>query len=271
MTKSSGGTLAILGSPDSILLSSPTAQNGPFIVTSSANNVSSGTVAPGELVSLYGSGMGPSTGTPGEIAGGAFTNNLGGFQVLFDDIAAPLLYVGPNQINTIIPRELAFLTTSRPGKTRAAIKVVGPNGTINFPTVLVAPSHPQIFVTSMPLDVSPGAWAEATNEDGTANSASNPATAGSTVTIWATGLGVPYGADGSIVQQPSSVTVSVTAGNGSQLEVLNASNAPNSVAGLFVISFGLPLSLFVPPQKFIAIALETSDAISDYVAIHVTP
>ncbi|MEO8592472.1 MAG: SBBP repeat-containing protein [Candidatus Solibacter sp.] len=61
------------------------------------------TVAPGEIISLFGAGLGPEQGAVGQPAGGVFPKTLAGTQVLFDGVAAPLLYAGSNQINAIVP------------------------------------------------------------------------------------------------------------------------------------------------------------------------
>jgi len=43
---------------------------------------------------------------------GSLTNSLGGVQVLFNNLAAPLLYAGPNQINAIVPSGVTGGTTT---------------------------------------------------------------------------------------------------------------------------------------------------------------
>jgi uncharacterized protein (TIGR03437 family) len=249
MAKTLDGSLVVLGSSDTFLLSTTTGQGGPFIVTSSANNIALDTIAPGELISLYGTGIGPATPLNGEIVDGAFTKQLGGYQVVFNDLPAPLLYAGPNQINAVVPEGLAFVPSAGTVPPTSTIKVVGPDGTRNLPNVTIVPSHPQIFPIVL-------------NEDGTVNSASHPAAPGSVVTAWATGLGYEDAVDGSIVQQPIwDGTVSIVM-SGKSLQVLYASDAPNSVLGLTQINFTLPESYF---RGFFAVS--TSSATSPYVAI----
>jgi hypothetical protein len=67
-----------------------------------------GTVAPGEVVSIFGAGLGPAQAITSPILTGSGTvaNSAGGTQVFFDGIAAPLLYVGQNQINVVVPYEV---------------------------------------------------------------------------------------------------------------------------------------------------------------------
>jgi hypothetical protein len=75
-----------------------------------------GPVAPGELVSLIGSGIGPvSVQHPG---GSPSSTILGGTSVLFDGTPAPLLYAAPNQINAIVPYGVS-------GETATQVTVTG--------------------------------------------------------------------------------------------------------------------------------------------------
>ena len=139
-----------------------------------------GAVAPGELISVFGSALGPAAG----IANAGFDPatqrvpaQLGGVIVTFDGVAAPLFYASATQINLQVPYETA-------GKSGTAV-VIGNNGLMSAAVqVPVALSAPGIFV------VSGGSQAVAINQDGSLNSASAPAPRGSVVTLFGTGLGV---------------------------------------------------------------------------------
>lgn len=115
------GAVATLGSTDSFLLTGPPDQPSLLMVANSANNQSSGTIAPIELISLFGTGIGPNSPLGGVVVDGVFTNSLGGYQVLFNRVPAPLLYAGPNQINVVAPSAIANQPT-------VEIQVVGPTG-----------------------------------------------------------------------------------------------------------------------------------------------
>jgi len=91
------------------------------------------------------------------------------------------------------------------------------------------------------------------NEDGTLNSASNPAKIGSVVAIFGTGAGptAPAGITGGIaplaplalLTSPISVQV-----NGTDAEILYAGSAPTIISGVFQINFRVPANLpFVGP------------------------
>lgn len=115
-----------------------------------------GDVARGSLVTLRGRNFGAAN-----------------VAVTFDGKAARALYTSAEQINVLVPEDL-------PGNTAQTIVTV--NGTASAPvTVNVVAANPGIFT--------PGIL----NEDNTVNSPSNPAAAGSTVQIYATGLLPPDG------------------------------------------------------------------------------
>ena len=63
----------------------------------------SGLIAPGEIISLFGTGLGPAIPVAASPLNGLFPTSLGGVQVLVDDMPIPLLYVSASQINAEIP------------------------------------------------------------------------------------------------------------------------------------------------------------------------
>ena len=254
-----GGGVAVLGPADSFLLTAPPDQPSLLMVASSANNQSSGTIAPAELMSLYGSGIGPQTPAGGVVVDGAFANTLAGYQVLFNGIPAPLLYAGPNQFNVVAPAAIA-------GQQTADIAVVGPASTTVFPTVFVAPARPQIFsqertfVPQFTTVMEMATYALAYNEDGTLNQDSAPATRGSVVTLWVTGTGLPDNPlpDGAIANSAVNLPVTVSTASGVPMDVLYAGQAPGAIQGLTQINvrvpsdatgYGLPFQFWVYIQQ----------------------
>ncbi len=236
------GSPAALGSAGSLLLDLPAQPASLVGIANSAGiQVSSG-VAPYELVSLYGVGLGPANALSGQIVNGALATSLGGVQVLFDNVAAPLLYVGPNQINAIVPSGAAEQNT-------LSLQIVTPNGTLTGPSLSVVASEPEVFQNAPPMPA--GGSAVALNQDGSQNSASNPAAGGSIVTVWATGAGLDNFSgqqDGIIAAGPftpllpvSVVSPQYTDGSGTDsLEVLYAGSAPDMVTGVIQVNFQLP-------------------------------
>ena len=65
-----------------------------------------GLIAPGEIISIYGSGLGPATPVGASPHNGLFPTSLSGVEVLVDGAPIPLLYVSASQINAEIPSPL---------------------------------------------------------------------------------------------------------------------------------------------------------------------
>jgi uncharacterized protein (TIGR03437 family) len=197
-------------------------------IANSASGQYASSLAPVELITLYGVGIGPQTALNGQVQGGAFTSSLGPCQVLFDGVPAPLLYADPGQINTIVPRGAGVSTH---------IQVVTSAGTIDGPTVPITDSPvPAIFQNSQ------SGLAAALNQDGSVNSPSNPAGSGSVVTVFVTANSGTYFPDGALVPigiYDAAVSVWVVDSYRS-LEVVFAGDAPGIVAGVMQINFRLP-------------------------------
>jgi uncharacterized protein (TIGR03437 family) len=150
-----------------------------------------GPVAPGEIVTLFGNGLGPAEGSQAEVTpANTFPSQWADVTVSFDGHPAPLLYVQDSQINTIVPWSVVAGNT-----TEACVSYKGTN--TNCLTLAAAQSAPVVFRAA-------DGYAAALNEDGTINSAANPAKSGSIVSIFATGLGPisPAQADGAVIGFP---------------------------------------------------------------------
>ena len=87
----------------------------------------------------------------------------------------PLLYLSDSQINAVVPFGV-YQSTS--------LSVTAPSGTTPPFNLTIAPAIPEIFRN-------PDGTAVAVNQDGTLNLSSNPAPAGSYVSIWVTGVNPP--------------------------------------------------------------------------------
>jgi uncharacterized protein (TIGR03437 family) len=192
-----------------------------------------GAVAPGEIVSLFGPGIGPAQPAGMELADGLVATSLAGVRVQFAGISAPLLYVSENQINAVVPFGIA-------GLSQAAVQVFNQGTALPPVTLPVAASAPGIFT----LDWSGAGQAVAINQDGSINSSANPAAAGSPVSVFVTGAGVmqPAVQDGSLgagASQPA-LPLSVTLGG---LVTTYVGDVPGAVEGLVGVSFVLPSGL----------------------------
>src|SRR5437016_2000827 len=84
-----GGTIAYVLTPVPLVGTRPLLVSSGVVDGASAQP---GAVTPGKIMVIYGDRIGPSKLTGATLAGGALSTNLGGTQVLFDDVPAPLLY-----------------------------------------------------------------------------------------------------------------------------------------------------------------------------------
>lgn len=201
-----------------------------FGVASSASGPVKAYVAPGEFVSLYGSLLGPDPGVGATLdSEGRVATQLAGVQVLFNGIAAPLLYAGRGQINALVPYGIAVGVSANVQLTTAA-------GNSASVSLYVRPAQPEVFNIR--------GSALALNQDNSANSEQNPAARGSIVTIYASGTGLLYNPrpDGLISTGPSSLPVLPVAVflNNRSLEVLYAGTAPGLVINALQINLRLP-------------------------------
>jgi uncharacterized protein (TIGR03437 family) len=141
-------------------------------------------LSPQELITIYGTDLGPELIQGGMLpADGQVPTLLGGTRVLFNGIPAPLLYVQASQIGAIVPNSISGSGT--PGLARPLQVTVELGG--------VAAATANIGF----LDYSPGLFTAdgsghgglaALNQDGTVNSAIQPAERGSVLTLYGTGF-----------------------------------------------------------------------------------
>lgn len=241
------GSEILFGSTGSLIRIPPGGLSGISIVgqaNAGAYSVS-GHVAPGEVVSLYGGGLGPVSGVGAQLdSTGKVSTSLAGVQVTFDGVPAPLLYVGNSQINVVVPFEVA-------AKTQTSLQVLSAS-TMSFPLQLgVVSADPSIF-SYLPLpSVLPPAggpvFAAALNQDNSYNTPANPAVPGSIVVFWANGAGVftPPLTNGELPEPPlaqPAQPVSVLF-DGQAVELLYQGAAPSVVAGLLQLNARLPQTM----------------------------
>jgi uncharacterized protein (TIGR03437 family) len=190
----------------------------PQVTAVNAASLLGGPIAPGEIVTIYGSGIGPLQGVSGGVnASGLVSNLLGGSEVHFDGVAAPIFYAQAGQVNAQAPYTIAGQSTH--------VEVLYQGQPAGQADVPVAATAPAVFPTAV-------------NPDGSLNSASNPAMQGTILTFFATGEGLTNGAN--VSGQPASspypqplLPVSISIG-GAAATVLYAGEAPGLVGMLQV-------------------------------------
>jgi uncharacterized protein (TIGR03437 family) len=207
----------------------------PAITTvAHAASYSQDAVAPGEMVAIFGSSLGPLTPAGLQLDdSGNVTFTLAGTQVLFDGIASPMVFAGDSQVNAIVPFGVSGDTT------QVQVQYQG-MASATFP-MPVAPAVIGIFSA----DASGAGQAVMLNQDGSLNSPTNPATPGSVVTLWATGVGQlsPPGVDGTVVaagNPPLPVLTVLAQIGGMAADVLYAGGSPGLVEGLIQVNLRVP-------------------------------
>jgi uncharacterized protein (TIGR03437 family) len=163
-------------------------------VADSAANVVTNTVAPGEFLSIYGTGLGPSTGAAAQAGSSTLGTSIGATQVAMNGIPAPLLYAADGQINALVPYEIA-------GAQQVSLTITSSVGTSHTGPLHVVAVQPSIFAVL--------------NPDGSVNSYANPAPAGALVTFLVSGAGglAPALPDGTIAPSPAPAPVSTVSVN----------------------------------------------------------
>jgi uncharacterized protein (TIGR03437 family) len=215
-------------------------------ITNSASGVSDA-VAPGEIITIKGNGLGPTAGVSFAVdsATNTVATALADTRVMFGSFAAPITYTSAGQVNAIVPYEVA-------GLTQVPIQVQY-HGAYSVPqTFQVAAASPAAFT----FNSTGSGTAIAANQDGIFNGPSSPAEKGSYVTIYFTGGGQtnPAGVTGSITRvglkwltQPIMVTV-----GGQSAAVLFDGAAPGLIDGLGQLNIQLsPNTPSGPAQSLI--------------------
>lgn len=230
-------------------LAVPTAPKltGPAI-TNAASYANQG-VAPGEIVTLFPTNAGPATFTgTGFDASGKILTLIGGTRVLFDGVAAPMIYAAENQVAAVVPYEIA-------GQSSTLVQVEYNGIRSVATTVPVLAAVPGIITTN----AQGTGQASAVNQDGSINSASNPAARGSVVVLYATGEGQrnPAGVTG--VPAPAYDGPVLSAGatvGGIAANLPYAASAPGYV-GLMQINLTIPQSAPTGPAVPIQLTIGT--------------
>jgi uncharacterized protein (TIGR03437 family) len=246
-----GGTQKLVVPVTTIVTTS--AQAPPFIGSIvNAASQSPGPVAPGEILTIFGFGAGPSN--PAGLTldpSGKVASSLNGAQVLFDGRAAPMIYGSAYQANVIVPYEVA-------GHTNTTIALQFGGVTSAAWVVPVATAAPGIFA----IGSSGVGQAAVLNQDNSVNGAANPGVRGSIVQIYATGEGQtsPAGVTGAVTRSDLKMPVlpvKVIIG-GQDAVVAYAGSAGNAVAGLLQVNAIVPQS--VPPGTAVPVTISVGGA-----------
>jgi uncharacterized protein (TIGR03437 family) len=214
-------------------------QTGPSFTLpgiGNAANYVAGKVSPGELIVIFGKDFGPAALAGLLLTNGMVTTETGETRVLFDGVAAPMVYAANGQISCVVPYEVAGKTT-----TQVVVEYKKMKGAaVAVPVVEAVPGLFSINSSG----TGPGAFL---NEDNSVNSAANPLERGKIAIFYGTGEGqtTPGGVSGlpatTVFPKPV-LPVTVTIG-GKSAEVLYYGAAPYMVAGVIQINARAPMDI----------------------------
>jgi uncharacterized protein (TIGR03437 family) len=232
----------------------------PQGIVNAANSVPfTAGVAPGEVISLYGTNLASSTAT---TPGLPFPTTLGGASVTINGTPAPLYYASPTLLSVVVPysepSDGSFLN----------IQVTNNGQQSNVATVYSTASQPGIF-TVPSGGIGNGAILDTNFK---LINSSNPASVGQTIQIYLTGLGavspaVKEGSAGpsnplSYAATPD-VYIDDSAGNSVQARVLFAGLAP-TLGGLYQLNITIPAGVASGLATIEIVGYDTfGDAVSD--------
>jgi uncharacterized protein (TIGR03437 family) len=188
-----------------------------------ATSLREGPVAPGEVLTVFGESLGPAEGVAGTFdSAGVLATSAGGTEVRFDGIAAPVFYAQDRQVNVQVPYAVA-------GRDTTQFEIRYQDRTARM-TLAVVKAAPALFPV-------------ATNQDGTPNSAAEPAPPGTVLTVYGTGEGLTDGSNqaGRVAEVPYAhpqLSVSLTVG-GVYAEILYVGSAPGLI-GVFQVNARMP-------------------------------
>jgi uncharacterized protein (TIGR03437 family) len=197
-------------------------------------------ISPGEIVTLKGSGLGPLTPPDLGLVDGKLPTSMGGTQVLFDGVPAPLIYAQDGQINLVAPYAVA-------NRTSTSIEVCYKGQATAPVTIPVSPTSANLFLNA---DGQPRIF----NADYSVNSQANAVARGGMLILYLTGGGQtnPASIDGQIWQTTGGLAAPVSAelqnyGNADSVRtsvpVLYAGPVPGQTSGLQQINIGIPTEL----------------------------
>jgi uncharacterized protein (TIGR03437 family) len=216
----------------------------PPVITAVVNaaNFLSGPIAPGEIVTIGGTAIGPTTAVGLALdQSGKVATSLGGVQVLFNGTPAPLAYISATQINCVVPYEIQGLVSPY-----VQVSYQGQISSV-FP-LTSAPTSPALF-TANGSGAGPAA---AFNQDQSYNLPNTPAARGSTVVLFMTGEGLtaPAGVTGKVTTvslnppiTPQPILPVAVFINGQQASIAFYGEAPGLVSGVMQLNVQIPTNV----------------------------
>jgi uncharacterized protein (TIGR03437 family) len=234
----------------------------PIQAVVNAASYMGGPVSPGEMVTIFGTVIGPPNAAYATVdpSTGKLATMIGGVQVLFSGIPAPMIYAGRTQVSAVVPYEIASVANP-------SVRITYEGQTSDAYPLSVAATAPGLFSQN----ASGGSQGAILNQDNTPNWVGNPAPEGSIVQMFLTGEGQtsPPSITGAITTatlpppqvtpapaQPIQVWI-----QGLLVPALNtavytyAGEAPGMVAGVMQLNVRIPSNLPLPGPQFVLVSI----------------
>jgi uncharacterized protein (TIGR03437 family) len=220
-------------SPVKLTVGRPTPEIRQNGISNSAS-LTGNSVAPGQLITIFGAAMGPTQPITGSIdSQGALSRNAGGVRVLFDGQPGGVLYASDTQINAVVPNSISNRSDT--------LVTVEYNGNASQGVRLpVVPTAPGIFTTDG------GNQALMTRAVTPVAGASSAANRDEVVTLYATGAGLLHDSagDAMIAKDIEKPVLPVTVRIGGQdAEVLYAGTSPGQLEAVLQLNVRIPAAV----------------------------
>lgn len=197
-------------------------------IANSAGRLPAISAAPGQLITITGGGFGPNDPVfTAPDKGGNYPMETGGFRVRIGNIDAPIVALARGLIAVQVPFEISL-------NDAMAVEVFDGGTALNAIRLTPASFQVDLFNTGERGNALNLPALAALNQDGTVNSAANPAPAGSIVSVFGTGLGrlsIPLDTGGVSPLSPLGTTSLLPAC--SQCEVTYLGSAPGLSTSVF--------------------------------------
>lgn len=136
-------------------------------------------IAPLQIVSIFGMGIGPAEFTPAIVEDGKVTSYLADVQVLFDGTAAPIIFASSSELKVVVPSNVA-------GKETVDLTVTYKGKMWEILDIPVVETSPEI----MSMNGLGHGLAIAYDSEGKVISEENPVAPGEIITFFGTGVGL---------------------------------------------------------------------------------
>lgn len=199
-----------------------------------AGSFKAGAIAPGEIITIFGCNIGPDTLATYHLTNNKFDSTVAQTRVLFDGVAAPILYAFKDQTSVVVPYAVAGKSTTQ--------VVAEFRGAQSAPVAMpVTSAAPGIFT----IPPTGAGQAAVLNSDWSVNASGNGVARGDYIMLFTT-VGGESGQDGVIATDarphPLSNSVTATIG-GVSAQVLYAGSAPQLIWGMTQVNLVVPATV----------------------------